>query len=26
VGYQGRNEPGPWRSSDHDPLLLGFDR
>ncbi|HDS1037650.1 TPA: ExeM/NucH family extracellular endonuclease [Stenotrophomonas maltophilia] len=25
-GYQGRNVPGPWRSSDHDPLLLGFDR
>ena len=25
AGYQGRNEPGPWRSSDHDPLLLGFD-
>ncbi|MGB3394108.1 MAG: ExeM/NucH family extracellular endonuclease [Stenotrophomonas sp.] len=25
VGYQGRNLPGPWRSSDHDPLLLGFD-
>ena len=20
-----RNVPGPWRSSDHDPLLLGFD-
>ena len=18
-------EAGPWRSSDHDPLLLGFD-
>jgi predicted extracellular nuclease len=25
VGYQGRNLPGPWRSSDHDPLLLGFE-
>ncbi len=25
TGYQGRNVPGPWRSSDHDPLLLGFD-
>ncbi|HFK2920529.1 TPA: ExeM/NucH family extracellular endonuclease [Stenotrophomonas maltophilia] len=25
-GYQGRNVQGPWRSSDHDPLLLGFDR
>ncbi len=25
VGYRGRNEAGPWRSSDHDPLLLGFD-
>ncbi|MPS33912.1 MAG: ExeM/NucH family extracellular endonuclease [Stenotrophomonas sp.] len=25
AGYQGRNVPGPWRSSDHDPLLLGFD-
>ncbi|HEX7990277.1 MAG TPA: ExeM/NucH family extracellular endonuclease, partial [Stenotrophomonas sp.] len=25
VGYQGRNVPGPWRSSDHDPLLLGFE-
>ena len=24
-GYQGRNVAGPWRSSDHDPLLLGFD-
>ncbi len=24
VGYQDRNVPGPWRSSDHDPLLLGF--
>lgn len=23
--YAGRNVPGPWRSSDHDPLLLGFD-
>lgn len=26
TGYQDRNVPGPWRSSDHDPLLLGFDR
>ena len=26
VGYQGRNEAGPWRSSDHDPLILGFDK
>ncbi len=25
TGYAGRNEPGPWRSSDHDPLLLGLD-
>jgi predicted extracellular nuclease len=25
LGYQGRNVPGPWRSSDHDPLLLGFE-
>ncbi|WP_305805015.1 ExeM/NucH family extracellular endonuclease [Stenotrophomonas sp. YIM B06876] len=25
AGYQGRDVPGPWRSSDHDPLLLGFD-
>lgn len=25
-GYQQRNAQGPWRSSDHDPLLLGFDR
>lgn len=25
AGYAGRNLPGPWRSSDHDPLLLGFD-
>lgn len=25
AGYAGRNAPGPWRSSDHDPLLLGFD-
>ncbi len=25
-GYQKRNVYGPWRSSDHDPLLLGFDR
>lgn len=26
VGYRDRNEAGPWRSSDHDPLILGFDR
>src|SRR5690606_11772033 len=25
AGYAGRNEPGPGRSSDHDPLLLGLD-
>ena len=25
VGYAGGNQPGPWRSSDHDPLLLGLD-
>ena len=25
-GYQKGNVEGPWRSSDHDPLLLGFDR
>ena len=25
AGYADRNTPGPWRSSDHDPLLLGFD-
>jgi predicted extracellular nuclease len=25
AGYAGRNLPGPWRSSDHDPLLLGLD-
>ena len=24
-GPLGRDEAGPWRSSDHDPLLLGFD-
>lgn len=24
-GYAGDNVPGPWRSSDHDPLVLGFD-
>lgn len=23
-GYASGNEAGPWRSSDHDPLLLGF--
>lgn len=26
VGYRDRNAAGPWRSSDHDPVLLGFDR
>ncbi|NIJ70085.1 ExeM/NucH family extracellular endonuclease [Xanthomonas sp. 60] len=25
-GYQKANVEGPWRSSDHDPLLLGFAR
>jgi predicted extracellular nuclease len=25
LGYRERNVEGPWRSSDHDPLLLGFD-
>ena len=25
AGYAGRNVPGPWRSSDHDPLVVGFD-
>jgi len=25
AGYAGRNVPGAWRSSDHDPLLLGLD-
>jgi len=25
TGYHARNLPGPWRSSDHDPLLLGFE-
>ncbi|WP_028920191.1 ExeM/NucH family extracellular endonuclease [Pseudoxanthomonas suwonensis] len=25
AGYAGRNVSGPWRSSDHDPLLLGFE-
>ncbi|MET0288660.1 MAG: ExeM/NucH family extracellular endonuclease [Pseudoxanthomonas sp.] len=24
-GYTGRNSPGPWRSSDHDPMVLGLD-
>ena len=24
-GYAQGNAPGPWRSSDHDPMLLGFD-
>jgi predicted extracellular nuclease len=24
-GALGRDEASPWRSSDHDPLLLGFD-
>ncbi|HYG07587.1 MAG TPA: ExeM/NucH family extracellular endonuclease [Stenotrophomonas sp.] len=25
LGYRERNVEGPWRSSDHDPLLLGLD-
>ena len=25
LGYAQGNAPGPWRSSDHDPMLLGFD-
>ena len=25
MGYHARNVAGPWRSSDHDPLLLGFE-
>ena len=25
AGYADGNAPGPWRSSDHDPMLLGFD-
>ena len=25
AGYAARNVRGPWRSSDHDPLLLGFE-
>ena len=25
AGYADDNTPGPWRSSDHDPMLLGFD-
>ena len=24
-GYAGSDVAGPWRSSDHDPMLLGFD-
>lgn len=24
-GYAEGNTPGPWRSSDHDPVLLGLD-
>lgn len=24
AGYAKRNLAGPWRSSDHDPVLLGF--
>ena len=24
-GYAGKDVTGPWRSSDHDPMLLGFD-
>lgn len=23
--YRNEHSPGPWRASDHDPLLLGFD-
>ena len=25
AGYAGSAVAGPWRSSDHDPMLLGFD-
>lgn len=25
AGYAGNAVAGPWRSSDHDPMLLGFD-
>ena len=25
AGYAGSGGTGPWRSSDHDPMLLGFD-
>lgn len=25
VGYAQGNAPGPWRSSDHDPMLIGLD-
>ncbi len=25
AGYAGSDVAGPWRSSDHDPMLLGFD-
>jgi len=25
AGYAGTDVAGPWRSSDHDPMLLGFD-
>jgi predicted extracellular nuclease len=24
-GYAGSDTEGPWRSSDHDPMVLGFD-
>ncbi|SEM42101.1 hypothetical protein SAMN05428989_3807 [Pseudoxanthomonas sp. GM95] len=24
-GYEGADVTGPWRSSDHDPMVLGFD-
>jgi predicted extracellular nuclease len=24
-GYAGKNTSGPWRSSDHDPMVLGLD-
>ncbi len=25
AGYAGTDVAGPWRSSDHDPMLLGLD-
>jgi predicted extracellular nuclease len=24
-GYAGADVAGPWRSSDHDPMVVGFD-